>query len=385
MKKLGHLKSYKMTLTTLTPIYIGAGVDCCLNPLQYYIDNKKLNIIDESKFSKFLIRNNLMENFINFITTSKNPKFFEWLKNNNLLNKNLDIYSKSQLLSNINANNKKNDIRTFCRNIEHKAYIPGSSIKGAFRTVLLSQEICKNKEHYTKKYWNELKESLLKNDKKNLNRICSNIEKEAFSMNKFNSIQADSAFRGLQVSDTTGVTDDRLYFAQKEDLSPNKLVLSQIPLWREYLKTNTNFEFNITIDTTMFHYDINEILKSMNDYAERINSTLREKYNNIDIKNIYLPDESNENITPNMCIGGGAGFLTKTIIYDIAPDFESARYSMSCYLDKSFTTKNKFTRERIPAHNHKLEDKIISPRTLKLAKEQEDYLCVGWAFVGIKE
>ena len=382
MKNLGHLKSYSMKLTTITPIYIGGGEYYNLNKLQYYFDqsSKTLNIIDETKFSKFLLENKLLDNFIQFILNEKNPQLYNWLKENNLQNKSLNIFSKSQVIESVNSKDFKNDVNLFIRNFNNHAYIPGSTIKGAIRTALLVDIIIRNKQDYTNKYWENIKINLCNGKKKPLEQICNNIEKEAFSIGKFKSAQTDSIFRGLEISDTNGVSDTNLYFAQKEDLSPKKQKISRIPLWREYLKPYTDFYFEITIDDTIFPYTIEELNTALMNFAKFFNTQMNDNYNNLDCANIYLPDESDEKIIPNLCIGGGSGFITKTITYQIAPDFNSAKNAIAQYLDKTFTKKDKYSGTYFPAHNHVKEDKIISPRALKLAQDNDnkDYLSLGW-------
>ena len=56
-------KSYRMKLTTLSPIFIGSGEE--LNQGQYVFDNKNMNvrILDEGKFANFLIKNNLIDDY----------------------------------------------------------------------------------------------------------------------------------------------------------------------------------------------------------------------------------------------------------------------------------------------------------------------------------
>lgn len=383
MKNLGHLKSYKMNLTTVTPIYIGGGEDSCLNSLQYYFNPSTgtLNIVDESKFSKFLVKNNLLDDFMQFILNKKNPKLFKWLEMNKLENVNIDIYSKSQLLKTAGIKNL-NDIRLFMRNFDNQAYIPGSTIKGAIRTALLASIINHKKTYFTDKYWKDIENALYRGEKNTLSRICNQIENDVFSMKKFTSSQADSIFRGLQVSDTNGLSDSNLYFAQKVDLTPKKQKISSIPLWREYLKPESKFTFVITIDETIFPYSIEQINIALKNYANYFNVMMDKCYDNLDIANIYLPNEADENIIPNLCIGGGTGFITKTIIYQIAPDIKTAKNAIAKYLDKTFTTKkDKYSKIRQPQHNHVVEDTVISPRALKLAKYKEKSLPVGWCYI----
>ena len=57
--ELGHLKTYKMKLTTLSPVFIGGGEKLSNLDYFYNFSTGELKLIDESKFSKFLLENNL--------------------------------------------------------------------------------------------------------------------------------------------------------------------------------------------------------------------------------------------------------------------------------------------------------------------------------------
>ena len=70
---------------------------------------------------------------------------FEWAKENKIINDIIYQTSKYSLdCENIAQVNKVRGIQTFIKDGYGKPYIPGSSIKGAIRNVLLSQSIEKD-------------------------------------------------------------------------------------------------------------------------------------------------------------------------------------------------------------------------------------------------
>ena len=78
-----------------------------------------------------------------------------------------------------------------------------------------------------------------------------------------------------------------------------------------------------------------------------------------------------------MLLGGGTGFLSKTLVYALAGSDEEAHTFISSYLDAAFQKKNQRTGRREPAHRHKELDEKISPRTLKRAVMGQDDWIMG--------
>ena len=76
-------------------------------------------------------------------------------------------------------------------------------------------------------------------------------------------------------------------------------------------------------------------------------------------------------------LGGGTGFLSKTLVYALAGSDEEALAFIASYLDAAFQTKNRRTGRREPAHQHKELDCKISPRTLKRVVMASDDWIMG--------
>ncbi|NSW45390.1 MAG: type III-A CRISPR-associated RAMP protein Csm5 [Bacteroidales bacterium] len=126
--------NYKLKLKVLTPLHIGAGKEKdWIKGIDYIIHNGYLYILNQKKLFEYLNNKQLLEKYINLISKnhySEIEKFFrENLKE--------DIKSISQSTYE-NINNINTEIKYFIRDGMGKAYIPGSSIKGAIRSVLFS-------------------------------------------------------------------------------------------------------------------------------------------------------------------------------------------------------------------------------------------------------
>ena len=76
-------------------------------------------------------------------------------------------------------------------------------------------------------------------------------------------------------------------------------------------------------------------------------------------------------------LGGGTGFLSKTLVHALAPSEEEARCFIAGYLDEKFTEWDRAARRKTPAHDHRLLDARLSPRTLKMAREDCDVWILG--------
>lgn len=420
-------KTYKIKLTTLSPVFIGGGENCCLNKTQYVFNpiEKKVYIIDEKKWANFLIEKDLIQKFSKYIIDKgTRANIYQWIKDTKI-NINYKSFSKYS----IEATDLKNDIHGFIKNHESNPYIPGSSIKGAIRTAILFKKIKDNKNVYAS-VWEDLKKALDLKSKENindsLNKIILKIEENEFYKLKYENTEknglsaVNDIFKGLIINDSKPINSSGLIVLQKYDLStlPNKFLQRTqnkekydhtLPIYREYLKPFVDTEFSITIDKNLlknYFYinnfkNIKDCLNNFSDSLVKENAGLYETFDNFKKEKIefYYPNDlpsDKMDLNKNLClmpIGGGAGFLTKTIIHAIAPNIEEANEFIKNYLDIAFTEEkyNKQTKEKIKqsSHKHTSQDNYISPRSLKLAtihsKNKLENLIVGWCHLEVIE
>ncbi len=362
-----NLKLYKAKLTTLSPVFIGDGES--LGKIQ-----------TEDEFRQLLeTQKELKDKWLNYFLTEKKPSFADFLRHN----------------CNLNPNKKKGD---FIKSAG-RYYIPGSSIKGAIRTALLSQLI---KEGKNKK------------------------DAEGFLV---------SIMKGLRISDSEFIDANNFNFAYVEAKKiihdKNEKCFDNVP--KEFLSAGVTVNFIITIDKQFFKYDFNFIKSALEDFYGKV---LEENTNDLNGKsqNKNIPELSDEekkkqireledkflkerygktmgiplskiqliqaeirkkyphlyegtdtqliidnnisvytninNLKPNINIGGQAGFNTKVVLRALAnDDYEKYLKFKKDKFDSGFTKR----------HNHTNMPK--APRYLKFTNKTT----IGWCHLEAKE
>lgn len=358
MKQLGHLKTYKMKLTTLSPIFIGGGEFSDLSQLQYIYNSetKELKIIDESKFIKFLKRTNLLDKFIDYVSKpqyNKNNKYISptlsyWV-NQNFKNKDLDIYKRVEKLDNI-TNRNLNYVRSFIKDKNGKPYIPGSSIKGAIRTAFLSKLIKEGLSVTTA-------EEILKEQMRFLHITDSKSQPTSTLMYR------QTAHQQL-ISDENSMKKGFLRIDNKLMNVDNNL--------KEMLKEGLITYFDITIDKN-FKYDLETVLSIINEFYSEVyqeNKILNAISKRLKT-NINVPD-----CIPNINIGGQSGFNTKVVLRAMSSNnIEYIRRKRET-LNKSFKRHGHLTAK-------------IAPRCLKVVRrfkvEDSSLMPMGWCNISLAE
>ena len=380
-QKIKNYKVYKMSLTTLSPVFIGSGEE--LNKSMYVYNDNEIMIIDEKKLIKeLLLRKGLYESFLNGCS-SGDLNLTNFLEKNLHGYKDIDIYKyKITSYSNIKTNGKFNNINTFIKSSNGKPYIPGSSIKGAIRTAIIANEIYHNKEKYIKTPIDNLK---------NLENIAlKNIfskYKSIFNKNDKIEVSPNILFKFLYVSDSNEVNLDNLFIGKQHDFSTKGNKLNELPIFMEFIKPETKFNFSISIDKSVIDYfDIKNIIKKLKNYAlqyiysiEELNSLFSENDN--DVK--YQQSDVDKF---NSIIGGHNGYLTKNILYSICCELEKENNTVvgMANKEKIINIIKHHLNTKFKKHKH-LEDNIISPRTLKLTKYNETLFNIGICNIKVEE
>ena len=376
-----------LLLQCISPIHIGSGET--LKAVEYLYDSSKkiVYFLDESKWINFLFSKNLIDEFTKYVeltaeNSAKNEEFtgnnvWDWLKSKGIDAKELPRLSIRQAHAETNTiiSGKKqtlNDIACHIAKAEGQPYIPGSSIKGIFRTAILYSFIKKFSVEKKQKYWADIiatKVLLLKEQQKKCNEIIQTLENEIFSKLDYDTkdAQIKSVMRGLLVSDAfvTGRGFNPkidTVILQKVDASTKKNRRGQaektLPLFRECIPAGSQFQFTVTLDLNIMEkigiQSVEEILTMSKEFMQNGANLL---------KNVFgtrYAGEFKEIEKANAFIGGGTGFIATTLLYSLAPSTDEARKFIANYFDKIF------------GHNHESNDTEISPRTLKLTKISKD-------------
>ncbi|HOK67471.1 MAG TPA: type III-A CRISPR-associated RAMP protein Csm5 [Anaerohalosphaeraceae bacterium] len=142
------MKRYKMTLTILSPVHIGSGQD--IDPTEYVVKNGVFYRIDLARFlsemppslrAEFDRRVSDPNPFVirDFIRNHVDPEKYACFK--------ADAPAfESEYKNSLSNPNRQLEVSLFTRTpVTWRAYIPGSSIKGAIRTAVIS-ELAKSKK-----------------------------------------------------------------------------------------------------------------------------------------------------------------------------------------------------------------------------------------------
>ena len=140
MRQEGHLQVFDLILETRSPVFIGCGKSYTKKEYLFDPRNNTVSFLDERIFFTYLAEHNLADAYEGYILqgTSRNLRDF-------LLNvcrvpqAEINRWTRCRINAGdaLDVHHTLKEIQRFIRNGNDQIYIPGSSIKGALRTVLL--------------------------------------------------------------------------------------------------------------------------------------------------------------------------------------------------------------------------------------------------------
>lgn len=356
------LKNYEFTLTVKGPVHIGDGKT--LTKVDYFFYKDRIYFPNLHKMFLYIKQMHLTSDYESFMYSARNDLTY-WLNDKRIISavaEKCTDYSISLVGS---SASKPRNLSTFVKDPYGNPYIPGSSLKGLIRTLLLAKEIVDNPDDYA-----EIERDIrrgIRNPRANknnmLNSESSTLEEIAFhklncSDKRKNAV--NDVFKGLIVSDSQPLSTNDLIITEKIDYN---IVGNEkpLPLYRESLVPNTQVKFNVTIDTSIFNYTIDDILQAVKLFAEDYYT-----YFSSNFRGIKKPTSN------TVWLGGGAGYVSKTIMYNLFGD--DAYNIVSSVLN--VTTKH---------HHDKDTKKGVSPVTVKLTKYNNTLCHCGECTLSIAE
>lgn len=407
-----QFETAKLCLKVVTPINISDGIVLGAKDYLYDSRRQKVFFLNLHQWHMFIYKHMLLEKYESYLANFRDKQsLLEWLQ---MQGYDIDdvrtvITSEAQATVNLMDNEKKktlNDINRHIQQPDGSLYVPGSSIKGVFRTAIL-YKLLQKRQDIKSKYWCYIKQqvdiieklmeeerkprelqimpySVIKKKKdqatKEIDKLIASLESELLhslrlkddkERNISNKNAVCSAMRGLQVSDTYASRNMQTAILQKVDggfdqfgkASPKKL-----PIFRECMLPKAELFFDVKIEkavmSTIGINTVDDLLKATHSFFAAVTDLLQQAF-----EKEY--QEAFQGVAAgNMFLGGNTGFLSKTLLAMLAPDKDTAKNTIKVLLDKSF--KN---------HKHLLRDKIIAPRTLKCANYNGKLMLMGVAEV----
>ena len=383
------MKYWEIKLTCSSPVHIGSGHIYKKSEYICYTKNKKayVHFLNETKWAEYLLKENLLETFVSEL--ERNPlrlSIYEFLKKNadhqfihhvieDMIKKEICSHPVTADMENTDdQRNTLNDIHGCIKDENGHMYIPGSSLKGAFRTAIFVKWLQEHKERYRKE-WEKIVQEIengMYGEKPSyvmrkigktgkIGKIMEDMEREIFIIpdkeKKRN--MTNSLLRGLSVSDT-GPALKPGKIVQKADAGENG-GRHTISLWRECMMRGEEVFFTLGIDEKIMANlgvtDAESLIKCTQNFVDHQCDLLWDSLSG--------HDEIESMQDADLILGGGAGFLSKTVMYALAPTPQEGVRAVQKIMKKQF-----------PRGRHGKGEQI-SPHTLKLAKMGRDYQVMG--------
>ena len=308
------LKHYRMQIEALSPIYIGSGIKLGKKEYIYIPWNHEVIIPDMQKMFLSVQKKGLIKEFTDFMMNAgqSGKTLSIWLKEHQFKLEDYEMWKQYKMDAGeafLNPKTSPKGIEAFVKDAYGLPYVPGSSIKGMLRTAVIAWELHKNPDKYS-----DIREKIESASASKANRneyLAAEInmleQKILYVLNKDEKDKKNAVndcLSGLHVGDSNPIKLSQLTLSQKIDYTIEG-TQKPFPLLRETLIPGTKIAFDITIDTTVCPYSIYDILEALQYFK--------------DICNQYFYTRFNRKIKDRdaVFIGGGCGFLSKTVVYSL--------------------------------------------------------------------
>lgn len=292
-------KRYQFILRTLAPVHIGSGGT--YTPKEYIYENGHYYFPDMGKLYREIEKDGEVKvtMFEDFLMQSgsqgshHSSQLINFLRDSNIPSRDFGGYAIKETgheVAETSANEqgsqaavptrvgRLNEVAAFIKDPYGNPYIPGSSLKGAIRTILIN-EFFKVDNNRTARFaipWGAQRD-------------------RAFS----------DIFHDIRVSDSQPIPPEKLILAQKWDYSAIKGEASALPIHRESLKPFTEVLFTITAEGT----EVISLIGSLGKYANQHYAHYKEHFLK-DFPDRYIQSH----VQYPIYLGAGSGVWTKTFI-----------------------------------------------------------------------
>lgn len=405
MMNTSRIERKEYEIECLSPVHIGNGT--VLKAFEYLYDRKeqKVYFIDEGKWIRLLARRQLMDDFAAYIQEVsvamgrrgpfKGDNVWEWLIKRGVPA--TEIRKIAIMTADVTTNNKlldRGSLNDIARNVataDGMLYIPGSSIKGALRTGIIYGMIKKGTANY-RRYWGDFAECVAhsrhaREVQKTAENIIKKIEKDVLqklvipSKERLSGAVLDS-MRGLSVSDAQCVEQiHRSVILQKVDGTAKENNRNgqevSLPVFRECIYPGTRLRCVISIDKPTLDSvgisSIDDILQMTKEFIQEGIHMQKNVFGRYYEMELAMAEDA------DIILGGGTGFLTKSILYALAPSRREGVRIAAKYLDLAFRRSGRGRDES--AHKHVMYDRDISPRTIKLTRVGMEKSIMGLCYI----
>lgn len=351
---------FDLILTAWSPLFIGNGNRYTKKEYLHNRLNGKVSFFDTQKFFSFLVERNLVEKYTQFMLSGQ-PSLWEFLTRDcRIPDTDLKPLTRYQVAVGdaLDASRSLKEIHAFQRDAYGRAYVPGSSVKGALRTAWLLDAVLDDRagNHTLPPPSKNKKVAFPEEDYVNLLRLSQKQRSDA----------VNSIFRGIQISDSQPIPDKQMMLAGKIDSSTDGGTHS-INLCRECVAPSTHIRFRLTLDQSILKGRITK--ETLEHAIQRYDAYYQQTYGRKftpPAGSVSLPQQ------PYLILGGGAGFFSKSLAYPYLGEELGLRW-----------TADQMT-QMFRGHKHERDaENGISPHTMKYARFNGRFYPYGYCGVSI--
>ena len=350
-----YLKVYKAKILVMSPTFVGNSKDISKKEYRLSTETQKVVIYDPSKFYQLMKKAGKVSQYENFLMNDSRTDLETWMRDNRIGVSSVDEAVRYTVSCGVRMElgKSKVQIMEFAKDPYGLPYVAGSSIKGMLRTILLGYEISQNTKKYSqqaeqiKRFHND------RPDRKYYRRETNDIEVSTFNTLNREGTKTENAvndnLQGLVISDSKPLRLEDLVLCQKIEYHTNNEEKS-LNILRECLRSGTYIEFAITIDTQTCPYDADKIMEAIKVFNDMYYDCVLSKFN------------SKKRPADTVYLGGGAGFVSKTIIYSLFGAEEGVAVAESVF-------RNTLPQSVFVSHGHKNDSRYgVSPHILKCTR-----------------
>ena len=225
------LKTYQIHLKVNGPVFVGDGNE--IQKKEYmFLNRNTIGVIDGAKFYMLAKKLHLQNDFERFMIDDTREDLKHWCLRNHVSQN--DLKNCMKYVENVGDRSEekgKLQVMTCITDPYGNPYIPGSSLKGMLRTILLSRDILQNREKYrtdTRQIRSDLEVNRI--NRRILNNNIVKIEKNAF-----NSVRSSGKetvdfdiMSGIIVGDSEPLSREDIILCQKWEQHTDGTYLSLI-------------------------------------------------------------------------------------------------------------------------------------------------------------
>ena len=351
---------FDLILTAWSPLFIGNGNRYTKKEYLHNRLNGKVSFFDTQKFFSFLVERNLVEKYTQFMLSGQSSLWEFLTRDCRIPDTDLKPLTRYQVAVGdaLDASHSLKEIHAFQRDAYGRAYVPGSSVKGALRTAWLLDAVLDDRagNHTLPPPSKNKKVAFPEEDYVNLLRLSQKQRSDA----------VNSIFRGIQISDSQPIPDKQMMLAGKIDSSTDGGTHS-INLCRECVAPSTHIRFRLTLDQSILKGRITK--ETLEHAIQRYDAYYQQTYGRKftpPAGSVSLPQQ------PYLILGGGAGFFSKSLAYPYLGEKLGLRW-----------TADQMT-QMFRGHKHERDaENGISPHTMKYARFNGRFYPYGYCGVSI--